>query len=83
MFFPTNYNVYIDTSLYTRYDMRTNIVIDDKLMSDALKATGFRTKKEAVEEGLKLLIKKNKQNSIRKLRGKLKWEGDLDEIRGG
>ena len=63
--------------------MRTNIVIDDELMSDALKATGFRTKKEAVEEGLKLLIKKNKQNSIRELRGKLKWEGDLDEMRGG
>ncbi|HFE39308.1 MAG TPA: type II toxin-antitoxin system VapB family antitoxin, partial [Gammaproteobacteria bacterium] len=41
--------------------MRTNIVIDDKLMNDALKATGFKTKKEAVEEGLRLLIKKNKQ----------------------
>ena len=63
--------------------MRTNIVIDDKLMNDALKATGFKTKKEAVEEGLKLLIKKNKQREIRKLRGKLKWEGDLDEMRGG
>ena len=63
--------------------MRTNIVIDDKLMSDALKATGFKTKKEAVEEGLKLLIKKNKQREIRKLRGKLKWEGDLEEMRGG
>ena len=63
--------------------MRTNIVIDDKLMHDALKASGFKTKKEAVEEGLKLLIKKNKQREIRKLRGKLKWEGDPDEMRGG
>ncbi len=63
--------------------MRTNIVIDDKLMNDALKAAGCKTKKEAVEEGLKLLIQKNKQQSIRKLRGKLKWEGDLNEMRGG
>ncbi|MBL3601847.1 MAG: type II toxin-antitoxin system VapB family antitoxin [gamma proteobacterium endosymbiont of Lamellibrachia anaximandri] len=63
--------------------MRTNIVIDDQLMNDALKTTGFTTKKEAVEEGLKLLIKKNKQQEIRKLRGKLKWEGDLEEMRGG
>jgi Arc/MetJ family transcription regulator len=63
--------------------MRTNIVIDDKLMADALKATGLNTKKEAVEQGLRLLIQKNKQQAIRKLRGKLKWEGDLDEMRGG
>lgn len=63
--------------------MRTNIVIDDKLMADALKATGLRTKKEAVEEGLRLLVKRNKQQAIRKLRGKLHWEGDLDEMRGG
>lgn len=62
--------------------MRTNIVIDDQLMDDALKATGLRTKKEAVELGLKMLVKQNKQQAIRKLRGKLKWEGDLDEMRG-
>ena len=62
--------------------MRTDIVIDDKLMEDALKVTGLKTKKEAVEEGLKLLIQKNKQQAIRKLRGKLKWEGDLNEMRG-
>jgi len=62
--------------------MRTNIVIDDQLMADALKATGLETKKEAVEEGLKLLVRQNKQQAIRKLRGKLKWEGDLDEMRG-
>ena len=63
--------------------MRTNIVIDDEFMANALKATGLRTKKEAVEEGLRLLVKRNKQQSIRKLRGKLHWEGDLDEMRGG
>lgn len=63
--------------------MRTNIVIDDQLMSDALKVTGLSTKKEAVELGLKLLVAKNKQQAIRKLRGKLKWEGNLDEMRGG
>jgi len=61
--------------------MRTNIIIDDKLMDDALKASGLRTKKEAVEEGLRALIKLNKQADIRKLRGKLKWEGDLDDMR--
>ena len=61
--------------------MRTNIEIDDKLMADALKATGLQTKKEAVELGLKALIKLKKQSSIRALRGKLKWEGDLDEMR--
>ena len=62
--------------------MRTNIVIDDELMADALKATGLSTKREAVEEGLRLLVRQNQQQGIRKLRGKLKWEGDLDEMRG-
>jgi len=61
--------------------MRTNIEIDDSLMAEALKATGLSTKKEAVELGLKALIKLNKQASIRALRGKLKWEGNLDEMR--
>jgi Arc/MetJ family transcription regulator len=61
--------------------MRTNIVIDDKLMADALSASGLRTKKEAVEEGLKALIRLRKQASIRSLRGKLNWEGDLNDMR--
>jgi len=61
--------------------MRTNIEIDDSLMANALKATGLTTKKEAVELGLKALIKLNEQASIRALRGKLKWEGDLDRMR--
>lgn len=63
--------------------MRTNIVIDDALMADALKATGLTTKKEAVEEGLRLLIRRHQQQAIRKLRGNVRWEGDLDELRGG
>jgi Arc/MetJ family transcription regulator len=63
--------------------MRTNIVIDDKLMADALKATGLSTKREAVEQGLRLLVRQNQQQAIRKLKGKLNWEGDLNEMRGG
>ena len=61
--------------------MRTNIVIDDQLMDEALKASGYETKKEAVEQGLKLLVQRSKQQQIRNLRGKIKWEGDLDEMR--
>ncbi|HMN18180.1 MAG: type II toxin-antitoxin system VapB family antitoxin [Chlorobi bacterium] len=61
--------------------MRTNIVIDDKLMSVAIKTSGLNTKKEVVEEALKLLIKVKNQGNLKKLRGKLKWEGDLNEMR--
>ncbi len=61
--------------------MRTNIVIDDDLMANALKMTGLSTKREAVELGLKTLIKLKKQENIRRFRGKLAWEGDLDEMR--
>jgi Arc/MetJ family transcription regulator len=61
--------------------MRTNIVIDDKLMKDALKVTGLKTKREAVELGLQTLIKLGKQEEIRRFRGKLHWEGDLDVMR--
>ncbi|MEZ5592702.1 MAG: type II toxin-antitoxin system VapB family antitoxin [Gammaproteobacteria bacterium] len=61
--------------------MKTNIVIDDKLIADALKATGLKTKKEVIEEGLKALIKLKQQADIRALRGQLKWEGDLDDMR--
>lgn len=63
--------------------MRTNIVIDDKLMADALKASGLTTKKEAVEQGLRLLVRRSQQQEIRKLRGRVSWQGDLDEMRGG
>ncbi|MBC6906009.1 type II toxin-antitoxin system VapB family antitoxin [Saccharophagus sp. K07] len=54
--------------------MRTNIVIDGQLMDEALKASGLKTKKEAVEAGLRALIKQRKQESIRALRGKLRWK---------
>ena len=63
--------------------MRTNIVIDDELMTTAMQATGLKTKREAVEQGLKLLVQQSQQKKIRKLRGKLSWEGDLDQMRGG
>jgi len=61
--------------------MRTNIVIDDQLMAKALKASGYKTKKEAVDQGLRLLVQRHKQQEIRKLRGRIKWEGDLDAMR--
>lgn len=61
--------------------MRTNIVIDDKLMKDALRTTGLKTKREVVELGLRTLVRLTKQTEIEKLRGKLHWEGDLDEMR--
>jgi Arc/MetJ family transcription regulator len=61
--------------------MRTNIVIDDELMADALKVTGLKTKKEAVELGLKTLIRLKKQENIKAFRGRLNWEGNLEEMR--
>lgn len=61
--------------------MRTNIVIDDKLMADTLKATGLKTKREAVELGLRTLLRLRQQAEIKKLRGKITWEGDLDTMR--
>jgi Arc/MetJ family transcription regulator len=61
--------------------MRTNIVIDDKLMRDALRASGLKTKREAVEEGLRTLLRLKRQGEIRKFRGKLCWRGDLDKMR--
>ena len=63
--------------------MRTNIHIDDNLMSDAQRLSGAKTKKEAVEQGLKLLVQMHEQQSIRQLRGKLQWDGDLDQMRQG
>jgi Arc/MetJ family transcription regulator len=61
--------------------MRTNIEIDDQLMSDALRLTGARTKREAVEMGLRTLLRLRQQEEIRRFRGKLQWEGDLDAMR--
>lgn len=61
--------------------MRTNIVIDDKLMQKSLRATGLKTKREVVELGLKTLLRLRQQEAIRRFRGKLSWEGDLDAMR--
>ncbi len=61
--------------------MRTNIVIDDKLMADTLRATGLHTKREVVELGLKTLLRLRGQAEIRTLKGKIRWEGDLDAMR--
>lgn len=61
--------------------MRTNVVINDELMASALKASGLKTKKKAIEEGLKLLIQVKGLKEIKEYRGKLKWSGDLDEMR--
>jgi Arc/MetJ family transcription regulator len=72
------YDVY-DYQEYTH--MRTNIVIDEKLMVATLKATGIKTKREAVEQGLRTLLRLKQQTNLRKLRGKYEWVGDLDAMR--
>ncbi|MFT4178839.1 MAG: type II toxin-antitoxin system VapB family antitoxin [Thermomonas sp.] len=61
--------------------MRTNIVIDDNLMRDALKASGAKTKREAVELGLRTLLKLKAQQQIKTLRGRISWQGDLERMR--
>lgn len=61
--------------------MRTNIVIDDELMKRAMRACGAKTKREAVETALRLMVGLKQQEGIRSLRGKLKWEGDLETMR--
>ena len=61
--------------------MRTNIEIDDKLMKEALRLTGARTKREAVEMGLRVLLHLRRQEELRRLKGRLQWEGDLEAMR--
>lgn len=61
--------------------MRTNIEIDDALMSAAMRVSGLKTKRSAVEEGLRLLIRLKGQAEVRSLFGQVRWEGDLDEGR--
>ena len=73
------WNVYNYQQRYT--SMRTNIVIDDKLMRDTLRATGLKTKREVVEEALRTLLRLRRQAGIRRLRGKLDWQGDLNAMR--
>jgi Arc/MetJ family transcription regulator len=61
--------------------MRTNIVIDDRLMREAMKASGLPTKRAAVEAGLRLLVQVKAQAGLRRLRGQVQWEGNLAELR--
>lgn len=61
--------------------MRTNIEIDNKLMNDARKAAGLKTKKETVELGLRTLLRLKRQEGIKRFRGMLHWTGDLDDMR--
>jgi Arc/MetJ family transcription regulator len=61
--------------------MRTNIVIDDKLMKETLRLTGLKTKREAVDLGLRTLLRLRLQAQFRRVRGKLNWQGDLDRLR--
>ncbi len=61
--------------------MRTNIVIDDELMQKAMELSGHSTKREVVREALETLVRIKGQQSILKLKGKIKWEGNLSEMR--
>jgi len=61
--------------------MRTNVVIDDQLMTTALRTGGFQTKKSAIEAGLRLLVQVGSQQKLRRFRGKVSWEGNLAEMR--
>ena len=61
--------------------MRTNIMIDDELMTDVLKLTGIKSKREAVEQGLRTLLALKQQEKIKQFRGAFKWEGDLEKMR--
>jgi Arc/MetJ family transcription regulator len=63
--------------------MRTNIEIDDQLMRQAMKSSGANTKRATVEEALRLLIRLRRQTALRRFRGKIKWEGNLNESRLG
>lgn len=61
--------------------MRTNIEIDEELVRDAMRASGTKTKRAAVEAALRLMVRLKAQEGIRALRGKVEWDGDLDEMR--
>lgn len=63
--------------------MRTNVVIDSRLIQEAMRVTGLTTKRGVVEAGLRLLVQVKAQKGIRRLRGKVAWEGNLDEMRTG
>jgi len=62
-------------------DVRTNIVIDDRLMAEAMRLSGARTKRQVVEESLRLMVRLRKQERVRAARGRLRWSGDLEAMR--
>jgi Arc/MetJ family transcription regulator len=78
---PIKMCIVIVSNTHQEPAVRTNIVIDDILMRETLKATGIKTKREAVELGLQTLLRLQKQAEIRRYRGKLAWRGDLDSMR--
>lgn len=61
--------------------MRTNVVINDRLMSKALKASGYRTKRSAIEAGLRLLAQRGSQDRLLRLKGRIRWQGNLADMR--
>lgn len=61
--------------------MRTNVVLDDELVKQAQELTGIKTKKDVIHEALRLLVRITAQEKLHELRGKVKWEGNLDEMR--
>jgi Arc/MetJ family transcription regulator len=63
--------------------MRTNIELDDTLVERAMRSSGARTKRAVVEAALQLLVKTHEQSAIRRLRGKVGWEGNLNQSRLG
>jgi Arc/MetJ family transcription regulator len=76
--------VYNSIELYTsEHPLRTNIDIDDELMGKAMHATGLRTKRRVVEEGLRLLVRLKEQEDVLRLAGKVRWQGDLAQSRRG
>lgn len=62
---------------------RTNVVLDDKLLDDCLKATGIKTRRALIEHALRELLRHESQSKILELKGKVHWEGDLNEWRQG
>jgi len=79
----THTGVILYTLFEEEVEMRTNIVIEDELMQKAMRATGFTTKRAVVQAGLRLLLQVKAQSGIRRLRGKVRWEGNLKEMRAG
>ncbi|MCI5157463.1 MAG: type II toxin-antitoxin system VapB family antitoxin [Candidatus Electrothrix sp. AUS1_2] len=61
--------------------MRTNIVVDDSLMAEAMRLSSIKTKKGIIDQALRLLVQVKRQEAIRQLKGKLSWEGNLEEMR--